>query len=249
MVAPLRDTSDPARAEPAGSTAALGSAGRRLPLYRSGYSRFVLLAKYALPVVAGIVMMLVVVWPELKSKPEKFAIGLSDVKIETAGGQRVINARFTGVDSENRPFSITAESVVQTGSDDNGVELAQPKADVTLAGNSWVAIAAPRGIFRRDEEILDLSGGVDLFHDDGYEFRTASARLNFSTSAASGESPIRGQGPFGTIEAEGFRVAGTGDSIFFTGKSRLLVYPDAPKPGASKSGASKSGASKSGAPK
>tara|TARA_R110002072_G_scaffold185280_12_gene342103 strand:- start:2664 stop:3374 length:711 start_codon:yes stop_codon:yes gene_type:complete len=236
MVAPLRDASDPARPAPAVSA---GKAGRQLPLYRSGYSRFVLLAKYALPVVAGVVMMLVVVWPELKSKPEKFAIGLSDVKVETAGGQRVINARFTGVDSENRPFSITAESVVQAGSDDNGVELAQPKADVTLAGDSWVAIAAPRGVFRRDDEILDLSGGVDLFHDDGYEFRTETARLNFSTSAASGESPIRGQGPFGTIEAEGFRVAGTGESIFFTGKSRLLVYPDAAKPPSPKSGASK----------
>jgi lipopolysaccharide export system protein LptC len=244
MVAPLRDASDPARAEPAGSTAARSRSGPRLPLYRSGYSRFVLLAKYALPVVAGVVMMLVVVWPELKSKPEKFSIGLSDVKIETAGGQRVINARFTGVDSNNRPFSITAESVVRAGSDDNGVELSQPKADVTLAGDSWVAIAAPKGIFRRAEETLDLSGGVDLFHEDGYEFRTAEARLNFSTSAASGGSPIRGQGPFGTIEAQGFRVPGTGDSIFFTGKSRLLVYPDAPKPNAPKADVPKSGAPK-----
>lgn len=234
MVAPLSDASEPTRVVSPGAAIDSGRPGRRLPLYRSGYSRFVFLAKYALPVVAGVVMLLVVVWPELKSTPGKFAIGLSDVKIETAGGQRVVNARFTGVDSENRPFSITAESVVQAGSDDNGVELAQPKADVTLAGDSWVAIAAPKGVFRRDEEILDLSGGVDLFHDDGYEFRTAQARLNFSTSAASGESPIRGQGPFGTIEAEGFRVAGTGDSIFFTGKSRLLVYPDAQQPGAPK---------------
>lgn len=234
MVAPLRDASDPARSEPPDPRVAADRTGRRIPLYRSGYSRFVLFAKYALPIVAGVVMVLVVIWPELKTEPEKFAIGLSDVKIETAGGQRVINARFTGVDSENRPFSITAASVVQAGSDDNGIELTQPQADVTLAGDSWVAIAAPKGIFNRDKEILDLSGGVDLFHDDGYEFRTEVARLNFSTSAASGDSPIRGQGPFGTIEAEGFRIIGTGDSIFFTGKSRMLVYPDAPKPGAPK---------------
>lgn len=231
MVAPLREASDTAGSKAPGAT---GRGEQKLPYYRSGYSRFVLLAKYALPLIAGIVIMLVAVWPELKSSPEKFAIGLSDVKIETAGGQRVINARFTGVDSENRPFSITAESVVQAASDDNGVKLVMPKADVTLAGNSWVAIAAPNGIFRRDAEILDLSGGVDLFHDDGYEFQTAEVRLDFSTSSASGDSPIRGQGPFGTIEAEGFRIAGTGDSIFFTGKSRLLVYPDAPKPGATK---------------
>lgn len=209
---------------------AANRAGVQLPHYKSGYSRFVRLAKYVLPLVACTVMLLVVVWPEIKSKPEKFSLGLSDVKIETAGGQRVINARFTGVDSENRPFSITAQSVIQAAGSDNGVQLTQPKADVTLAGDSWVAIAAPKGLFRRDAEILDLSGGVDVFHDDGYEFRTAEARLDFGKSSATGDKPIRGQGPFGTIEAAGFKIAGNGDSIFFTGKSRLILYPDAPKP-------------------
>lgn len=231
---PLRDASYPPGAVRSTSAVKAGNSGRRPPLYRSSYSRFVLLAKYALPMIAGIVMLMVGVWPELKSNPEKLIIELSDLKIETAGGQRVMNARFTGVDSENRPFSITAKSVVQTGSDDNDVELSQPKADVTLAGDSWVAIAAPKGVFRPDGEVLELSGGVDLFHDDGYEFRTAAARLNFRKSAASGSSPIRGQGPFGRIEAEGFRVTGNGESIFFTGRSRLLVYPDSSTPGAPK---------------
>lgn len=228
MVATLRE---PARGEQKNKAAPAGDrGGAKLPLYKSGYSRFVRLAKYVLPLVAGVVMMLVAVWPELKSKPEKFSLGLSDVKVETAGGQRVINARFTGVDSENRPFSITAESVVQAAGSDNGVQLSQPKADVTLAGDSWVAIAAPKGLFNRDREILDLTGGVDVFHDDGYEFRTAEARLDFSKSSATGDKPIRGQGPFGTVEAEGFKILGSGESIFFTGKSRLMLYPDAPKP-------------------
>jgi len=228
MVMPLRDPSTRVQVDPPepGDSPSSG----RLPRYRSGYSRFVLLAKFALPVVAGIVMMLVVTWPELQSKPERFSIGLSDVKIETAGGQRVINARFTGVDSANRPFSITAKAVVQAASGDNRVNLTQPTADVTLAGDSWLAIAAPKGMFWRDNEILDLSGGVDLFHDDGYEFKTAEARLDFRKGAATGNKPIRGQGPFGTIEADGFQVMGNGDRIIFTGKSRLILYPDAPKP-------------------
>lgn len=228
MVAPLREPAG--KVERYETEAAGSSTAAKLPLYKSGYSRFVWLAKYLLPLVAGTVILLVVVWPELKSDPEKFSLGLSDVKVETAGGQRVINARFTGVDSENRPFSITAESVVQAVSSDDGVQLTQPKADVTLAGDSWVAIAAPKGLFRRDKEILDLTGGVDVFHDDGYEFRTAEARLDFSKSSATGTTPIRGQGPFGTIEAEGFRILGTGDSIYFIGKSRLVLYLNAPKP-------------------
>jgi lipopolysaccharide export system protein LptC len=227
MVAPLREAVE--GGQPTKRANAAPATEDRLPHYRSAYSRFVVLAKYALPLVAGIVMLLVVVWPELKSKPERFSLGLSDVKIETAGGQRVLNARFTGVDSENRPFSITAESVIQAANKETGVELMEPKADVTLAGDSWVAIAAPKGLFRREAEILDLTGGVDVFHDDGYEFRTAEARLDFGKSSASGDKPIRGQGPFGTIEAEGFKIAGRGDSIHFTGKSRLILYPDATK--------------------
>jgi lipopolysaccharide export system protein LptC len=200
----------------------------KLPLYKSGYSSFVRLAKYFLPLVAGIVILLLAVWPELKSYPEKFSLGLSDFKVETAGGQRVINARFTGVDSENRPFLITAESVAQAISSKDGVQLLKPKADVTLAGDSWVAIAAPAGLFRRTDENLYLTGGVDLYHDGGYEFRTAEAKLDFRKSSATGSAPVYGQGPFGTIEAEGFQILGTGDSIHFKGKSRLLLYLDTP---------------------
>ena len=227
MVAPLREAVE--GEQPANRANARPAAEDRLPHYKSGYSRFVLLAKYVLPLVAVTLMLLVVVWPELKSKPERFSLGLSDVKIETAGGQRVLNARFTGVDSENRPFSITAESVIQSTDSDTGVGLMEPKADVNLAGDSWVAIAAPKGLFRREADILDLTGGVDVFHDDGYEFRTVEARLDFGKSSASGDKPIRGQGPFGTIEAEGFEIVGRGDSIHFTGKSRLILYPDATK--------------------
>ena len=200
-----------------------------MPRFRSRYSRFVTLMKYALPVVAGIVLLLVVVWPDFKPKPERFAVGISDLKVNVEGGQRVVNARFTGVDSENRPFSVTADAVVQDA--DDGVKLTQPKADVTLASNSWVAIAAPHGTFWRKPGILNLVGGVDLFHDDGYEFQTEEARIDFRIGAASGETPVKGQGPFGTVNAEGFSIVESGNHIIFKGKSRLVIFPTATKPG------------------
>lgn len=205
-----------------------------MPRFRSRYSRFVTLMKYALPVIAGSVLLLVVAWPEFKPKPERFPVGISDLKLNIEGGQRVVNARFTGVDSENRPFSVTADSVVQEAGADDGVQLTQPKADVTLASDSWVAIAAPRGMFWRKQEVLSLVGGVDLFHDDGYEFRTDEARIDFRNGAASGDTPVRGRGPFGTVDAEGFRIVDNGDRIIFNGKSRLVIFPAATKPGDTK---------------
>ena len=200
-----------------------------MPRFRSRYSRFVTLMKYALPVIAGSVLLLVVVWPEFKPKPERFAVGISDLKVNVEGGQRVVNARFTGVDSENRPFSVTADAVVQDAKD--GVKLTQPKADVTLAGNSWVAIAAPQGTLWRKQEVLNLVGGVDLFHDDGYEFHTEEARIDLRSGAASGDTQVKGQGPFGTVNAEGFRIVDSGDRIIFNGKSRLVILPAVTKPG------------------
>jgi lipopolysaccharide export system protein LptC len=240
MVKPLRniedrtvDTASPDTAPPAPQTG-----GARLTRYKSNYSRFVWLMKLALPVVACVVLLLVAVWPDLKPTQERFPISVSDLKIETAGGQRVINARFTGVDSDNRPFSVTADSVVQEVDGTAGVKLTQPKADVTLAGDSWVAVAAPEGRFWRKKEVLELSGGVDLFHDEGYEFRTESARIDFRNGAARGDSPVHGQGPFGTIDAQGFQVVDSGDRILFTGKSRMVLFPGGARPGKPK-GASK----------
>lgn len=203
-----------------------------MPRFRSRYSRFVTLMKYALPVIAGSVLLLVVVWPEFKPKPERFAVGISDLKVNVEGGQRVVNARFTAVDSENRPFSVTADAVVQDAKD--GVKLTQPKADVTLAGNSWVAIAAPQGTFWRKPKVLNLVGGVDLFHDAGYEFQTEEARIDFRIGAASGDTPVKGQGPFGTVDAEGFRIVESGNRIIFNGKCRLVIFPIATKPGGAK---------------
>ena len=40
---------------------------------------------------------------------------------------------------------------------------------------------------------------------------------------AEGAHPVRGQGNFGTIQAEGFRVLDRGARIFFLGRSHLVI--------------------------
>ena len=106
-----------------------------MPRFRSRYSRFVTPMKYALPVIAGSVLLLVVVWPEFKPKPERFAVGISDLKVNVEGGNGSSMRALLPLDSENRLFFCRlADAVVQDA--DDGVKLTQPKADVTLAGNS-----------------------------------------------------------------------------------------------------------------
>ena len=47
------------------------------------------------------------------------------------------------------------------------------------------------------------------------------------TSSAEGNAAVSGQGPSGELQSEGFRLRERGQVIVFTGKSRLLIYPDA----------------------
>ena len=87
------------------------------------------------------------------------------------------------------------------------------------------------------QEEETLTYGVDTVQDlddDGYEFQTEEARIDFRIGAASGDTPVKGHGPFGTVDAEGFRIVESGNRIIFNGKSRLVIFPTATKPGGAK---------------
>ena len=226
MALTLAHGSDTAAAS--GADAKFGSVSRQLPrLKRIGtrYTRFVATMKLVLPVIAGVLVLAVIVWPQLKDEPERFRIGMSELKIENIGGQKLTNARYTGTGANGNPFTVTAQGMSQENKDDDIVGLTNPKADVTLDDGTWLALTAPAGDYSKSTEVLWLSDGVSLFHDAGYEFKTESALVDLASSTAHGQRPVRGQGPFGTLEAAGFRILDRGARIVFTGEAHLVLFP------------------------
>jgi lipopolysaccharide export system protein LptC len=190
------------------------------------HSRLVGFLKLVLPLVAASLVVLVAAWPHIYQREDRFKIGIANVNLEEAATVRMVKARFTGIDAANRPYVLTADDAVQQAGDANVVELTAPKGDITLANGSWVALTGETGHFYKDLQILDLSGQVNLFHDAGYEFRTATARFEMAKSAAEGNERVDGQGPFGSIVAEGFRIVDRGAVVHFLGKSRLVIRRD-----------------------
>jgi lipopolysaccharide export system protein LptC len=136
-----------------------------------------------------------------------------------------VNARFSGIDKQNRPFTVTAETARQNPSKDDIVSLESPKADITLQSGAWVAVTSETGVYQQQSQILDLFGSVHLFHDRGIEFTTDTARVFMNESRAEGDDPVAGQGSFGELSAEGFRLLDKGDRVVFTGKARLVLLP------------------------
>lgn len=191
-----------------------------------GYSRFVHLMKVILPAAAVVMLILIMVWPQFQTKDSRFRIGLTTTKLTGGQNKSMINPRFLGTDKKTKPFSVTADIAKNIMVDASVVELERPKADITLPDGSWLVLTANTGVFDKNRKKLELRKNVNLFHDSGYEFRTSSADVDLIKGVAEGNQPISGQGPFGTLTSEGFRLIDKGRVIHFTGKSKVIMYPN-----------------------
>ncbi|MGE0254536.1 MAG: LPS export ABC transporter periplasmic protein LptC [Alphaproteobacteria bacterium] len=188
-------------------------------------SRLVALLKVALPGAAIAILVIIAAWPYIVPDLERLRLELPVVG--PAGGARpqVLNPRLLGLDEQRRPYQITADSGTQVDSNDGRelYALTQPKYDITLLDGSWLALTAQSGLYEKEAQVLWLSGEVSLFHDEGAEFVTTSARIDLTDNTAAGDAPVQGQGPAGVLTSEGFRVIDGGERVLFTGRARMTV--------------------------
>ncbi|MGE0723980.1 MAG: LPS export ABC transporter periplasmic protein LptC [Alphaproteobacteria bacterium] len=195
------------------------------------YSRFVWLLRYLLPMLAIALIALVALWPQIYHSVDLFRLQTVQLDPSEVSTLRMTNARYQGIDQQNRPYLVTADVAIQNPKDKNFLALEGPKADITLETGAWVSLGADTGVYDNAQHTLDLIGDVRLFHDSGYTFETRSVRIDLNTTAAEGREAVAGHGPGGTIQAEGFRILEKGDVIQFTGKSRLVMTPEPDAPG------------------
>jgi lipopolysaccharide export system protein LptC len=211
------------RAAPLGGVGAL--ARERLRSVR--YSQFVARAKFTLPVAAGAIILLLGAWPALTAGFDRLVSHMPRIDLAKLRDLRMVNPRYTGLDKDNRPFTVTADAAreqgINTGTADSLVALDGPKADILTRESAWIVMSGKTGIYQPQTHFLDLSGDVTMFHDKGFRLKTATARIDLDAGSAEGQDPVAGGGPSGTIKGEGFRVYNKGDVLLVTGKSELVM--------------------------
>lgn len=230
----MTDAAALARDPVAGRTGRAGSdapaAGLQLEGRKIRHSRLhgplVSSLKVLLPTLAIALIVLVVLWPILKRQNNAFTPDLISAERIGADNFQVLNPRYSSRGEGEQSFLITADSIKQKNMDDAQISLHLPKADILLGDDGWVAVTAGTGELNRDTQTLELRGGVSLFHDRGYEFRTEAATFDIPGQSAHGFDPVAGQGPFGFLEAGGFRIDDNGARVALTGRARIVIYTD-----------------------
>ncbi len=193
----------------------------RQAAYAPAYSRLVRRLRVVLPVVGLLSIAAILLWPRIQA-----VFNHPTHPTELDRRARMSKGRFVGTDSHGRPYTVTYDTAAQPPRG-GPVDMANPLAEITLDNGHWVAIRAATGRYDQAAGTIDLSGHVELFHDDGYRFTTERAHVEFNKNLIWGDRAVEGHGPKGSVIGRGFRVADKGETITFTGPASLRLRPNA----------------------
>ena len=177
-------------------------------------------AKRLLPIAAIALLASIALWPELQRESDQARMSYRRGLAVPESG-KMVDATYHGVDSGGRPYTITAATAQQVNPD--RVNLTAPKADMTLASGSWLMGQSRLGVYLPHTGSLDMSHEVHLYRDDGTTLDTSSATLDLKAGAAAGAEMVHAEGPFGTLDAQGFTGTDRGQVLQFIGPGRLVL--------------------------
>ncbi|HUY67824.1 MAG TPA: hypothetical protein VMV79_00800, partial [Alphaproteobacteria bacterium] len=89
--------------------------------------------RLVLPLGAALVLALLVLWPKLQpSRIKKMVVAnIPNLVIQ--------NLHFTGLDSKNEPYSLTAARATRPAGLKNVYDFVQPRGEITLLSGAWIA--------------------------------------------------------------------------------------------------------------
>ncbi|MDG6094715.1 LPS export ABC transporter periplasmic protein LptC [Acetobacter sp. AN02] len=188
-------------------------------------------AKWILPACALLLLGSVAIWPEVDRILNAHRTILTDaVRLKLESGN-LAGAVYRSVDTHDRPYMVTAETAHQVTQD--RIDLRKPVADMMMQGDVWMQLLADNGVYMQHEQILDLTGNVTLYRDDGVMMRAPVADVSLQQGIIASDNWIHAEGPFGVLDAKGYWIAQHEGVAQFRGPGRLILNDDrSPSPAA-----------------
>jgi lipopolysaccharide export system protein LptC len=178
------------------------------------------LAKRLLPLGSLTLLAVVALWPEFAREADRARLALWRGRVIPESGE-VTQAAYHGFDERGRPYTMTATRARQLTPE--RINLTEPKGDITLESGNWMMLQSRQGVYLPRQSNLDLSQNVQLYRDDGTTIATDAATVDLKAGVAAGAVPVHAEGPFGTLDAQGFTLTDKGTAIQFQGPGRLVL--------------------------
>jgi len=192
----------------------------------SRHDKLVRLTKVGLPLLVGGFVALLVIAPfDQRGGDVSFIFDKKEVD-RAAERMRIESARYTGEDNRGNKFVISAERAIQQRSDQPIVNIEGMMARLALMQGT-LTIAANRGRYDLDTQLVDVIGPVRVLGPDGYRLETRDVRVNLKERTVRSNGPVSGNIELGRFQA-GHLSADLGErTVVLGGGARLKIVQGA----------------------
>lgn len=200
------------------------------------------LLRWIFPALAAVVLIGVVAWPTIKemqinslSENSKTRLKVQEIALSLPKDGKPVQLQvskpeFNGQDEQGRPYTITADHIVQDGlkPGTSAMNLDKPTARMTLDNTThdFVALDASSGIYDPTAKTLQLAGPVKLTHSAGYQLDMQELFIDLQKGYSLSDHPVAGTGPAGTLSGEKLELRDKGNVIILHGKSKVTLTGD-----------------------
>jgi lipopolysaccharide export system protein LptC len=174
-----------------------------------------------LPITAVILTLITIFWTF--TSEEDITSKLANTALETIAKNELLNPRFTSADSKNQPYTITAKRAVRGEADENLIILSKPAADITLESGHWLALKSEKGAYNQSKSRLILRKKIHIFDNQGYMLETEELNIDLKEETMLSETPVYGQGPAGSLQANGMYGNFSRSLLVFKGPAKLTL--------------------------
>ena len=181
--------------------------------------------KFGLPVIiVGLVLMLAIA-PFERRGDVSFILDKNEVE-QARERMRVEQARYTGEDNKGQKFLIVADRAVQQSSNVPVVAIQGMNARLDLARGP-LSIAALRGRYDLEREMVAVDGPIRMVGPDGYRLATRDVTVNLDQRTMTSKGAVSGEMPLGHFEAGGLNADLDERTVRLNGGVRLKIVQGA----------------------
>ncbi len=182
-------------------------------------------ARILFPSVIGVLAVILVVAPLAMHGEVSFVLAKDSVALARER-MRVTAALYRGEDSKGQPFSLRADSAVQTSSKDPVVRMKSLRAEIELADGP-ASITADAGRYDMDREVVSIDGPIEFRTADGYQLQTRDVAVGLKTRRIASGGPVSGRMPLGSFSAGRITADLPARTVTLDGRARLHIVQGA----------------------
>ena len=203
----------------------------RLRTVGAGYTMFVRIIRFALPVVALILIGVVAAQLSFNQNDQQKITQVPETEKAKAGESEITAAKYESRDAQGRKYSLTADQAARVIDQTEAVSLTRPAGLIELGDDQTLQATAVSGLFDNAAQKLSLSGGVSLNYAEYYQLSVPELHVDLQDHSATGIGAVTMTAPEATITATGLSTSAQGDIVTLTGpiKGRLGVPPSLPQ--------------------